>query len=428
MKIVVVGAGLAGLASAHRAKQFGHDVLVLEASDRAAGRAKTLQRPDTNDLIDVGTQYFHSNYRRAISLIKEMGLASELRKVKGKTRFFDDRVPTGTFTSGHRIPYIQSGSFWQNVSMSAKGLLQMAGNPIDPYAVLPETAIDHFPAGDKVSDPFQWEYQVRALVAAGALVEPEIDTISYLHLIRLMRIVVMTDYLTLDRGIASLHEELANRLDIRFGSPVSDLVIENEEIKGVLLSNGETLSADCVFLAVPPNALAKILPNDWKNEQSYLSGVKHPPAMTVSLFLNSSLEASVWSYVFRPDVSRLVSFCVDTSQKNRAMAPSGNATLQAWICSPAVGRLSNQSDEAVIANVADELSSNFDDLASKIVGGYVHRVEYAVPQTPPGHNQAAQSFLNAVDRRVGLEVLGDHLSGGYMECALWSAERAVKRL
>ena len=38
MRVVVVGAGFAGLMSAWRMHQAGHDVVVLEARDRVGGR------------------------------------------------------------------------------------------------------------------------------------------------------------------------------------------------------------------------------------------------------------------------------------------------------------------------------------------------------------------------------------------------------
>ncbi|MEL6926508.1 MAG: oleate hydratase, partial [Bacteroidota bacterium] len=56
MKIIIVGAGLAGLTAANYLQQKGHEVKILEASDRVGGRVKTDQHEGF--LLDHGFQVF----------------------------------------------------------------------------------------------------------------------------------------------------------------------------------------------------------------------------------------------------------------------------------------------------------------------------------------------------------------------------------
>src|SRR6187549_1407319 len=49
-KVIVVGAGLAGLAAAYELVQLGHDVTVLEARTRPGGRVHTLRSPFADGL------------------------------------------------------------------------------------------------------------------------------------------------------------------------------------------------------------------------------------------------------------------------------------------------------------------------------------------------------------------------------------------
>ena len=60
MTTVVVGAGLAGLNAAITLQTAGHDVILLEGSDRAGGRVST----DVVDgfLLDRGFQLINANY------------------------------------------------------------------------------------------------------------------------------------------------------------------------------------------------------------------------------------------------------------------------------------------------------------------------------------------------------------------------------
>src|SRR5215213_2986523 len=49
-KVIVVGAGLAGLAAAYELVQLGYDVTVLEARTRPGGRVHTLRSPFSDGL------------------------------------------------------------------------------------------------------------------------------------------------------------------------------------------------------------------------------------------------------------------------------------------------------------------------------------------------------------------------------------------
>jgi len=43
-KVIVIGAGIAGLAAAQQLQQFGLEVIVLEARDRVGGRIATFRK------------------------------------------------------------------------------------------------------------------------------------------------------------------------------------------------------------------------------------------------------------------------------------------------------------------------------------------------------------------------------------------------
>jgi monoamine oxidase len=54
-RVIIVGAGLAGLEAAYELTQAGHDVTVIEAQDRAGGRVYTLRECFPDGLyVEVG--------------------------------------------------------------------------------------------------------------------------------------------------------------------------------------------------------------------------------------------------------------------------------------------------------------------------------------------------------------------------------------
>jgi NADPH-dependent glutamate synthase beta subunit-like oxidoreductase len=49
-KVIVVGAGLAGLSAGFELTQAGHDITILEAQTRAGGRACSIRQPFSDGL------------------------------------------------------------------------------------------------------------------------------------------------------------------------------------------------------------------------------------------------------------------------------------------------------------------------------------------------------------------------------------------
>lgn len=74
-QVVVIGAGLAGLAAAWELEQAGHEVTVLEARTRPGGRVHTLRDPFADGLhAEAGAVAFSDTYTEANRYIDELGL------------------------------------------------------------------------------------------------------------------------------------------------------------------------------------------------------------------------------------------------------------------------------------------------------------------------------------------------------------------
>src|SRR5262245_16337645 len=73
-KVIVVGAGLAGLCAAYQLTRAGHEVLVLEAQRRAGGRVETLRDFAEDLCAETGATRIPDHHHFALKYVKEFGL------------------------------------------------------------------------------------------------------------------------------------------------------------------------------------------------------------------------------------------------------------------------------------------------------------------------------------------------------------------
>jgi monoamine oxidase len=80
-KVIIIGAGLAGLSAAYELSQAGHDVIVLEARTRSGGRVFTMREPFADGLYaEAGAMQVFDSHHWTLDYIKRFGL--ELDPIK----------------------------------------------------------------------------------------------------------------------------------------------------------------------------------------------------------------------------------------------------------------------------------------------------------------------------------------------------------
>lgn len=66
-KVIIIGAGLAGLSCAYELTKKGHDVVIFEASDRAGGRVKTLRKDFSDGVFAEAGAYWISKSHKIVN-------------------------------------------------------------------------------------------------------------------------------------------------------------------------------------------------------------------------------------------------------------------------------------------------------------------------------------------------------------------------
>ena len=124
-RVVVLGAGLAGLAAAWNLQKNGYDVTVVEAQDTAGGRVKTIREPFTHGCYaEAGAVRIYNNHRWTQKYIRLMGLDSKLRA------YDDDKGAHLWYLQGKRFITPATGD-WPLPGLSAR-------EKADPFAMVGE--------------------------------------------------------------------------------------------------------------------------------------------------------------------------------------------------------------------------------------------------------------------------------------------------
>jgi monoamine oxidase len=94
-KVLVLGAGMAGLVAGYELAKLGHDVTILEARLRPGGRVHTLREPFSDGLYaEAGAARIPDNHDLTLRYVKEFSLPLE--------PFYPDRLSALRFDRGRR--------------------------------------------------------------------------------------------------------------------------------------------------------------------------------------------------------------------------------------------------------------------------------------------------------------------------------------
>lgn len=141
-EVIILGAGLAGLAAAWELKDAGHKISILEARDRPGGRVSTIRKPfDEGLYAEEGAAGYSESYTRALKYIEALGL---------------ERIPM-QFPK-EPISYHLDGQEFSAVAGEAAEWpfnLTPEEQELGPQGIVQKYIGDHLP--EEISDPESWE-------------------------------------------------------------------------------------------------------------------------------------------------------------------------------------------------------------------------------------------------------------------------------
>ncbi len=452
-RVVVVGAGIAGLAAAHAVRRSapGTEVVVLEASSSVGGK---LARAEVGGvLVDVGAEAMLNRRPEAVALAREVGL--------GDLLVHPATITANLWSRGRMRPMPRTvmGVPTDLQALADSGLLSEPG--LSRAAEEPHLAATDLGGAD-VSVGWLVEQRLGREVV-DRLVEPLLGGVYAGHARELSaraaapQVVALLDrdrsllraaaaaveevsdapvFAGLVGGLAQLPEALAARLDVRTRSTVRALTQAAGGGWDLLLGSTrepQRLHADAVVLATPARATARLLADVAPDAARALDAVDYASMAVVTLAVRArDLPATDGSGFLVPPVDgRAVKAATYSFAKWDWVRDAGAADdLLLLRCS--LGRHREEqtlqrTDEELVGLALGDLRDAV-GLVAGPVDAHVRRWGGALPQYAVGHVGRVDSIRAAVAALPGLAVCGAAYDGLGLPACIASAERAAAQV
>lgn len=418
--VIVIGAGVAGLAAAYRVRQLGAEVRLLEATQRSAGLISTEHLEGFT--VDEGADGLLAS-GPILTLLSELGLEAEIvrggsasRRALLATRDGLSPVPPGLFRFERKVALSLLVSPLLPLSAKARLLVEpfIARSPRDDESVrdffvrrlgrdVAERLVDPMLRG--VFGAASADLGIGAVMPAVAAMEKRHGSLFW-ALLTSPRGVSGLGLVTLRGGMGALPDRLRERVS-------ADLVLSAEatsltrESRGwvIATADGRRFFAPRVILACPVHQAARLLRMVAPDAARRVNEIESSRVDVVTLGYPSALPLpDATGFVSQADAGLAIAACTFSSQKWLHRAPSTRTLLRVTLDRP------DLSTEDLIRVVRGELRDllRISDTPSLT---RVRRLERALPIYGVGHVARVKAIRAGLARAPGLAVVGNGYDG-----------------
>lgn len=274
-QLVIIGAGLSGLAAGIRAARFGRRVLILEQHWQPGGLNSYYVRQGR--LLETG---LHAMTNFAPPGVKHAPLNRLFRQLKLSRQEFQTHEQMGSEVvfPGHSLRFSNDpGQLTAEISrefpaaVDGFGRLREAVEAYDPFAPSPRRSAREFLARF-VEDPLLTDMILLPLMVYGNAEEEDMDLAQF---VIMFRAIFLEGFFRPQATIKEFLDLLVARFEgyggeLRYRTQVAKIIREDERVVGVRLADGEEISAEAVLSTVGIPGTAELA--DWPLDRSAYSG------------------------------------------------------------------------------------------------------------------------------------------------------------
>jgi protoporphyrinogen oxidase len=378
-KVVVIGAGPMGLAAAYHAAKAGHQVDLLEASDRPGGMAAHF------DFGGLSIERFYHFVCKAdkdtFALMDEIGIGDKMRWRPTKMGYFiGGKVhPWGDPISLLRFPHLTLAEKvryglhaftssrrknWSNLDKlsSRQWIEAWCGKRVYDKMWRRLFDLKFYEYADNISAAWTWTRIKRVATSRRSLFQEELGHIE-------------GGSQTLVDALAAAVAQAGGKL--RYRAKVSRILIENGRVTGVETPEGR-IAADAVISTVPTPFVAPMAPDLPADVLKRIAGIENVGVVCVLFKLKRSLTPNFWLNISDAEID--IPGLVEFSNLREVGATIVYVPFYMPITNPKFGR----SDEAFVTESFGYLRRIKPELSeADILGTHVGRLRHAQPVCTP---------------------------------------------
>lgn len=428
--VVVVGAGLSGLAAAYRLQRAGATVTVLESASGPGGRVQTERHGDY--IVDTGPDALTAGYTSYLGLVQDLGLGDRLvdtSAVIGLVR--DGRLIDLDPAKLLRLPFTPALSMLGKLRL-AVGFVRLwkVIRDVDSYDMGRSAALDdpgvsahdfalrHF--GREVAD-YLIDPMMRLTTGTGAREASSVNVLGALG-------AWSSGLRSVRGGLATVTTALASRLDVRYGATVNR-VDETESGVSVSYTDGrgthDVSAGNCVISAMYHRAV-EMWPSLLTVSPAFGDKLRNVKLISVSLGYRVPTRSRAYT-VLVPTAEQpecLLIFLQHNKSADRA--PRGHSLVTIYTDTAVTDRFLEYTDAQLEAWAAGVVEGLCPELAGNRELSVVTRWPHAGYLADPGFWRRNSALRDALPTRGPVQVAGDLFGAGSMESAARWGEHAAR--
>ncbi|MCL5992461.1 MAG: hydroxysqualene dehydroxylase HpnE [Bacteroidetes bacterium] len=309
-KVIIIGAGIAGISSAIELAQKGVEVTVIERRAISGGRMYSFRDNDTGELIDNGQHVMAGAYENFFNILKTLNTLHLVEFQKSLKIPFIDKDGNHSHLDSSAFPgkagFIYGLLKFSGVSFNSKiATIKLIGNILNDKVETNDLTVSQLLNVNNISKDISERFWVPLCLAVMNL---NINDAAALLLANVLKRLfqkgkasglVFSKVPLTDLILPFENWLLNNDGNVRYKSSVIKLQIEDNKIS-VLLDNNEVLSADAVISAIPYHSFMKILPDKYNDYLFFktLKDYKSSSIISMYLWLDKNLSNANFTGMF----------------------------------------------------------------------------------------------------------------------------------